>query len=42
MALKAVPYDPLHMEFMEVHPAFAGAFSREDHTLWRARVRRGR
>jgi RimJ/RimL family protein N-acetyltransferase len=38
MALKAVPYDPLHMEFMQVHPAFAGAFSREDpHALARSR-----
>lgn len=28
--LKTVPYDPMHMEFIEVHPLFASAYSRED------------
>lgn len=38
MALKAVPYDPIHMEFLKVDPVFAGAFSREDpHALAHSR-----
>lgn len=28
--LKPVPFDPVHMEFLDVHPMFASAFSRED------------
>lgn len=27
--LKSVPFDPIHFEFMEPHPLFAGAYSRE-------------
>jgi RimJ/RimL family protein N-acetyltransferase len=28
--IKTVPFDPLHFDFLEPHPLFAGAYSREN------------